>query len=77
MATVGSEGGMSKPLDKAHQAALEFIRLCGPHTMGPIQSDEEMCAAMTFIQLREMGLTKSTNLGSGYVQWSLADRSVH
>jgi hypothetical protein len=58
---------------EADAMALRFLRDNGPHTMGPIESEEAMAAALIFIDLKREGLATSAKMAHGYVQWSITD----
>lgn len=48
--------------------ALTFLGVFGPHTIGIIDSEEKLCAAMTFVHLRDAGFVSMTDFGDGMVQ---------
>lgn len=53
--------------------ALRFLRDNGPHTLEPINSEEELAAGMVFISLLNERLVTSTKLAPGYVQFAITD----
>lgn len=51
--------------------ALEYLRDGGPHTIGVIDTEEKMGAALVFADLRNRGLVATANFGSGMVQHTI------
>jgi hypothetical protein len=55
----------------ANLMALRFLRDNGPHTLGPIEDEGSLAAAMILLDLTKAGLTAKQDFGKGYLQFSL------
>lgn len=56
--------------------ALEFLRDGGPHVMGPIETEEELCAGLVFADLCREGFAASTKLEAGHVEWRITSAGM-
>lgn len=56
---------------EADQMALAFLRDHGSHTMGRIDDEGALSAALTFLDLEKRGLVRRVNFGGGLLQFSL------
>ena len=62
--------------EKADQIGLRFLRDGGPHTLGPIESEEALAAGLLLIGLVKAGYATSTKLTPGYVQFAITDAGL-
>lgn len=51
--------------------ALRFLRDNGPHTLGPLEDEGAVAAAIVFLDLTKRGLVSKRDFGKGYLQFSL------
>jgi hypothetical protein len=50
---------------------LEFLRDNGPHTMGSIDDEGALAAALVFMGLEKQGFVSRANFGGGRVQYAI------
>ena len=55
----------------ADLSALLFLRDNGPHTMGAINDEGAVAAALVFIGLEHKGLVSRSDFGGGHVQYAI------
>jgi len=67
---------MSTAKTEAHDMALSFLRDNGPHTMGPIETNEELAAAIVFVDLLGAGYVSKANFGDGFLQFAITDQGL-
>lgn len=60
--------------EETEKLALNFLAK-GPDTMGPVSSDEELAAALVFIELERRGLVNGNRSGDS-VTWQLTDIGI-
>lgn len=54
---------------EADLMALRFLRDNGPHTLpNPLETENEICAALVFFGLEKQGLVSRADFGNGFVQ---------
>lgn len=53
--------------------ALAFLRNNGPHTMGPLEDEGAVAAALIFFDLEKAGLVHRANFGNGNLQFSITE----
>lgn len=59
---------------QADQMALAFLSAAGPHTLpNPLETEEDVCAALIFLDLEKQGLVTRTDFGNGHVQIAIND----
>lgn len=56
--------------------ALTFLRDVGPDTIGVIDSEEKIAAALIYAGLVQRGLASSTNFGGGNLQTAITAAGV-
>jgi hypothetical protein len=50
---------------------LEYLRDCGPHTMGTIEDEGAFAAALVFMGLARRGYVTKTDFGEGRLQYAI------